>query len=180
MLGAAQEKWLLDGLARAQPVWTLIAQQTMFAPLGIGSSEPGASIWSDLWDGYPRSRTAITEAMARNSIRNAVILSGDVHSCWVNDVNRNAADPSSPKVATEIVTTCLASRNAPESLFANARRDNRHVRFMDNAHSGYVLLDLDRKRLTARFRTVTDLTHDTAACETLATFEIEDRTVVRT
>lgn len=151
MLGAAQEAWLLEDLARPQPSWTLLAQQTLFAPLLMQRPE-GEMIWSDMWDGYPAARETLLKALGGNTVQRALILSGDVHSFWRNDVLHRGR-----QVADEIVTSCLASRNAPAALFATAQADNAHVRFLDNAHAGYTLVDLDRRSARVSFRAVRDL-----------------------
>ena len=54
ILGAPQEAWLFDGLARSEARWNILAQGVLMAqlrqrvpPIGI------VGHWTDAWDGYP-------------------------------------------------------------------------------------------------------------------------------
>ena len=107
-------------------------------------------------------------------MRNAAVLGGDVHSFWVNDIREDFARPSSPTIATEFVTTCLASRNGPAALFDPAQALNPHVRFIDNSHAGYVLLDVGQKELTGDLRAVRDLTDPASAAYSLGRVVVAD------
>ena len=169
MLGQAQEDWLRDSLARDGATWSVLAQQTLFSRLVLPNG-PEAR-YSDIWDGYPASRERVLTALAQKP--NPVILSGDVHSFWVNDVLGDFARPDQPPIATEFVTSCLASRNGPESLFGQAKALNPHVRHLDNRRAGYVLLDFDRARLTADLRAVDDLADPNSACRSAGRFAVE-------
>lgn len=173
ILGAAQERWLAQGLAGERARWTLIAQQTLFSRLFL----PGgpAERYSDIWDGYAAGRDRLVQHLSSGQIRNPIILSGDVHSFWVNDVTQRFDDARAPTIATEFVTTCLASRNAPGSLIGQASGLNPHVRFLDNSVSGYVLVDLDCHRLTTDLRAVESLTDPASRCRSLKQFIVEDR-----
>ncbi|MDX3899703.1 MAG: alkaline phosphatase D family protein [Sphingobium sp.] len=172
MLGRPQEAWLADGLAREHARWSLIAQQTLFARLHLPGGPDAA--YTDIWDGYAANRGRLIEALTRPNVRNPVLLGGDVHSFWLNGIKGDPERPDSPTVATEIVTSCLASRNGPEDLFAPARRLNPHVRFLDNAHAGYTLIDVHRERLSIDMRAVDDLTDLSSKCQSLARYAVED------
>ncbi len=172
MLGHAQADWLDRGLARETGRWSLVAQQTMFSRLFL----PGGDglFYSDFWDGYRASRDRVLAAFARPAIRNPILLGGDVHSFWVNDVKRDFNATRAPTIATEIVTTCLAARNGPEALFGPARALNPHVRFLGNRHAGYVALDITPAAMTVDLRAVGDLADPSSRCTSLARFTVED------
>lgn len=172
MLGTAQERWLTAGLQRERAQWSLIVQQTLFSRLVLQQG-PQAR-YSDIWDGYEATRDRTVAALIQPSVRNPVILGGDVHSFWVNDVKQDFDVSADPVVATEIVTSCLASRNGPEALFGPARSLNSHVHFLDNAHSGYVLLELTRDSLDIDLRAVADLANRASTCFSLTRCRIED------
>lgn len=172
MLGAVQEHWLERGLAADNARWSLVTQQTLFSRLFLPAGTSAA--YSDIWDGYSANRLRLTKALGAPDIRNAVILGGDVHSFWGNDVKENFDDPTSRVVASEIVTSCLASRNGPEALFGPAPALNPHVRFLDNRHAGYVLLDIDSERINADFRAVDDLADPKSVSRSLKALDIAD------
>ncbi|MET4898934.1 alkaline phosphatase D family protein [Sphingomonadaceae bacterium jetA1] len=173
MLGTAQTRWLSDGLRTETAPWSLIVQQTLFARLHLADG-PGAR-WSDIWDGYPASRRQALAALQAPEVRNALILGGDVHSFWLNDIVRNPERGDGPIVASEIVTSCLASRNGPAALFGPAKRLNPQVRFLDNDHAGYVLVDLDRSRAMVDCRAVDDLADPASPTRSLARGIVADR-----
>lgn len=171
MLGAAQEAWLAQGLRDERATWSLIAQQTLFSRLYLPQGPDAA--YSDIWDGYAATRDRTLAALAQPAVRNPVLLGGDVHSFWINDVKQDFARSESATVATEIVTSCLASRNGPEALFAPAPRLNPHVRFLDNDHAGYVLLDVTAGRLAIDLKAVESLVDPGSACRSLARYAVE-------
>lgn len=167
MLGRAQEAWLSAGLAGSRARWTLLGQQTLFSPLALPEPTP---VWGDFWDGYPAARSRLKAELART--QNPVVLGGDLHSFWLCDVQEDAGRSAPRAVGTEIVTTCLASHNGPEALFQAARPLNPHVRFLDNAHAGYALLDITEERLSGDLRVVSDLLDPSATTTSLRRFDI--------
>jgi alkaline phosphatase D len=92
MLGAAQLKWLLDGLGASTATWKVIATSVpLSVPKGGGEAVPGNDGWAGGPDGtgFERERQAIVEGILTNKLKNVVFLSGDVH--WVQ---ANAYDPN--------------------------------------------------------------------------------------
>lgn len=53
----------------------------------------------DGWDGYAASRRRITQGWLDAKVRNALVLTGDVHRSWANAVKVDYKDPASPVVA---------------------------------------------------------------------------------
>ncbi len=173
VLGKRQEAWLDRGLAREKSIWSLVTQQTIFSRLALPQA-PDAR-YSDIWDGYEAARQRATASLSRPAVRNAVLLGGDVHSFWLNNIRADFGDPASKVIASEVVTSCLASRNGPAALFDTARALNPHVRFLDNAHAGYVLLDIVPDRIDIDLRAVASLADPAARCFSLARRTIADR-----
>lgn len=169
ILGAAQEAWATSSFRNAQPIWTVIAQQTLFSPLELAQA-PESMIWSDAWDGYPHSRRVFMDALASGSAKNTLILGGDVHSFWHNEIAH-----AGRRVGHEIVTSCLASRNAPQALFQDVQARNPHVRFTDNRHAGYVLIELAPRSALIDYRAVDSLTVQGARSRSLHMTEIAAR-----
>jgi alkaline phosphatase D len=171
MMGQPQEAWLASGLAGERARWSLIVQQTLFSRLFLPQGR--SARYTDIWDGYEANRGRALQALRTPAVRNAVVLGGDVHSFWVNDV-REDFERTSPTIATEFVTSCLASRNGPATLFDPARTLNPHVRFLDNSHSGYILLDVARGELTGNLRAVRDLADPASPAFSLGRVVIAD------
>jgi alkaline phosphatase D len=150
ILGAAQERWLSDRLAGETRPWSLVAQQVFFAPLWLDGAR--RTTFSDQWDGYAANRNRVLAAMARPAVRNPVVLSGDVHSFWVNDLD----GPGGAAIGSEIVTSALGAASPPAGRFGDVGRNNPHVRFHDVDHAGWVRLDIDRATLRADVRMIAD------------------------
>ncbi|MEC3909348.1 alkaline phosphatase D family protein [Sphingobium sp. CR2-8] len=167
IMGTAQESWLAGRLTREQRPWTIIAQQVFFAPLWLDGGH--RSSFSDQWDGYAANRDRLLGGLAQPAVRNAVVLSGDVHSFWCNDLN----DGSGKAVGTEIVTSAIAAASPPPGRFGDVKAHNPHIRFSDTRHAGYVLIDISRHALDADFRAIADLTRVDSPPSSLAQFRIE-------
>lgn len=56
---------------------------------------PGRSFNPDAWDGYAANRDRIVRGLVDSPVRNAVVLTGDVHSHWAAEVHERFDDPSS-------------------------------------------------------------------------------------
>jgi len=99
-----------------------------------------------------------------------VVVGGDIHAFFANDLHLDFDDPASPVVATEFVGTSITSYPAPYALFAQAVPDNPHVRFCESRRRGYVSVDLERARMEVRLRVVSDAHDPKADIATLKTF----------
>ncbi len=168
IMGAAQEAWLADRLAGERRPWSLIAQQVFFAPLWLDAAR--SATFSDQWDGYAANRDRLTAAMGGPAVRNAVVLSGDVHSFWANDLSDAAGKP----VGGEIVTSALGALGPPAGRFGDARGNNPHIRFSEVERSGYVLMDVARTRLVADIRAIADRTEAASPVRSMASFAMND------
>jgi len=107
-------------------------------------------------------------------VSNPIILSGDIHSFWTNDLKIDFDDHRSPTIATEFVGTSISSRGVPYERFAKFLPNNPHVRFFESRLRGYVSIELTHPTMTTRFRTVADVRDPNSSISTLRTFMIED------
>jgi alkaline phosphatase D len=164
IMGDTQERWLSNRLAGEVRPWTLVAQQVFFAPLWLDGAH--RSTFSDQWDGYAANRDRVLREMTRPAVRNPIVLSGDVHSFWVNDLD----GPSGSAIGSEIVTSALAAASPPVDRFSDIDRNNPHVRFHDVEQAGWVKLDIDRNALRADMRMISDRADANGAVRSLGTF----------
>ena len=174
MIGLAQEQWLFDGLARSPARWNVIAQDVLMAQLRETDREGTKGFWTDNWNGYPASRARLLQHIHDSKVANPVVIGGDIHSFWNNDLKLDFDDPASPTVATELVGTSITSPGVPYELFASFLPENPHVRFFESRKRGYVMVELARDRMTARFQTISDVADPQATLSTLRSFTIED------
>jgi len=172
MLGAAQEAWLAEGLARSTGRWNLITQQTLFAP-SVRPSDKGPQHWTDGWEGYPAARERLTAQLADGRAANPVILGGDVHCAYVADIQEKPGVPNSRIVATEFCATSITSQGTSAENVQGYLRANPHLRYGNPTHRGYTLIDLGRDKLEARQRVIETPKRTNAAISTHASFTVE-------
>lgn len=175
LTGPRQQRWLLDGLRSSRARWDILGQQVFFAPLDVLAG-PRRGVNPDAWDGYGANRERITAGLAR--VRNAVVLTGDVHSHWAAEIN----DPRSGPVATELVTTSISSGGDGSDSRPDVRAilpENPHIKYFSNRR-GYVRTRITADEMRVQFRTLPFVTRPGAPARTDATFVIADRVPVLT
>jgi alkaline phosphatase D len=173
LLGLDQERWLDDQLARSRTRWTLIGQQTLLAHAD-SQPGPGELIWTDGWSGYPVARDRLVASLARPSVRNPVVLGGDVHAHYVCDIGRDARDPGSPLVATELCSTSLTSPSLAQPRIDGIRGENPRILLADGRRRGYLSVEVAPQRLQAALRVIDDPRQPQPRVSTLARFAVED------
>ena len=181
MLGFEQEAWLRDGLEDSHARWNVIAQQVMMGQLVHdydGDGDPGDPpiYWHDAWDGYPVARQRIIDHLARARIRNPMLITGDWHSTFVNDIKADFSDPGSATVATEFVGTSISSNGdipVYGPYYGPMIRANPHIKFFDGDRRGYVRCNVDRRRWRTDLRMVSTVSRPDAPVSTFASFEVE-------
>ncbi len=173
MLGAEQESWLYDRLARSTARWNLIGQNVVMAAFLDGRAPAESHRWTDAWDGYPANRSRLIDHIATSGAANPVVMTGDNHAFWTNDLKRDFNDPRSPTVATEFVGTSITSFGPPYELFMSKMPMNPHVRFFESRKRGYVSVDLSPQQMTTRFQALSDAADPEATVDTLKTFVVE-------
>lgn len=176
MTGDRQERWLLNNLDRSQTRWNIIAQQVLMAELDhqVGSGE---IFWNDSWDGYPLARNRILSHIADRQIANPVVITGDWHSTFVNDLKLDFKNPKSPTVAAEFVVTAISTggdNNGYEDYYGRFIPENPHIKFFDGDRRGYFRVNLNHQRWQTDLRIVTTVTQADAPVYTLASFVVEN------
>ena len=112
---------------------------------------------TDDWDGYPANRARLLKRIHDTQVSNPVVIGGDIHSFFANDLKLDFDDPASPIVATEFVGTSISSYGPPYEMIAKTLPDNPHVHFFESRQRGYVCVDLERSHMQARMRVVSDV-----------------------
>jgi alkaline phosphatase D len=170
LTGAAQETWLLDGLGQHLGTWDILGQQVFFARRFDAA---GASSM-DAWDGYRASRNRIQQGWVQRTVRNPVVLTGDVHRAWANNLKADYANPNSATIGTELVCTSISSGgNGTGSTTIPDVANNPHLRFHSDRR-GYVRTTIGPTQIRADFRVVNTVTEHGAPVSTLRSFAILD------
>jgi alkaline phosphatase D len=173
MIGMAQEAWLFDGLAKSTARWNIIAQDVLMATFREREPDGATAYWTDDWNGYPASRDRLMRHLHDAKTANPVVLSGDIHSFWSNDLHLDPDNARSPIVASEFVGTSITSYGPPHEQFVSWLPDNPHVHFFESRKRGYVSVDLTPDRMTTRFQALSDVRDPKATVSTLKSFVVE-------
>jgi alkaline phosphatase D len=177
MLGATQEKWLLENLERASKtnpdaaLWNCILQPLVFSQFLIPVL--GGRANSDNWDGYPVSRQRIIETCKKHNTRNPVMFGGDIHQNWAAHITEKPVDAQSPVVMPEFVCTSISTLSFT-SLTAKEFKDLApHCVYTDRHLRGYGLVDITPERLQVDFRVVDNIHIPNSKVTTAARFEVK-------
>jgi alkaline phosphatase D len=188
MMGAAQEAWFAETVAESKrrgQTWQVVAQQVVMgeqaAPAGLSALlpddiSPGARQWFtgaeqltalglpwnlDSWSGYPAARARFLEACAANA-SNALVLGGDSHNCWVNNLTAQGA---SRLAAIEFAGGSVSSpgfersltRAEPGQREAMISGANPQLAYCDLTNRGYGAFRLTRTECAADWIAFGDL-----------------------
>jgi phosphodiesterase/alkaline phosphatase D-like protein len=135
MLGAAQEQWMVNGLGASQAKWQVLAQQVMMAPYDAAPGDD-VRVSMDQWSGYPVARDRLLNEVARRAANRTVVITGDIHTNWVNDLRTDDRDFNKPIVATELVGTSISSASA--SVRDSVVFVPRHIKFIGQTDQAVV------------------------------------------
>lgn len=175
LLGAAQETWFADTLAESKQrgqTWQIVTQQVVVGQQLVGATAPSmlpqnvhgntrrfvqvaarlgelGLPWNlDAWDGYPAARARLLESCAANA-SNAVILGGDSHNTWLNNLRAaNGSRLAAVEYAGASVTSPGLERTlsnaAPGARESFMRASNPELAWCDVSRRGYAILRFTR------------------------------------
>lgn len=201
LLGEAQQLWLREELERstgAGTTWQVLGNQIMMAPLSAPdvSAAPAAltaalerlspgitqlikltrfpfPLNTDAWDGYPGARRRVYEAI-RAANGNALVITGDTHTAWANELADDEGRIGAEFGATSITSPSDQEHVAPGGLDYSAaiRARNPHVKYSDGLKRGFLLLTLTRERALAEFFAVSSILSTTYEVVRAAAFTV--------
>jgi alkaline phosphatase D len=175
LTGAEQEAWLLGRIHDSGARWNFVAQQVMMARIDRASGPPEAYSM-DQWPGYERQRQRVLEAIAARPEANGIVLAGDIHSHWANDLVIDFDGGPRRVVAAELVGTSISSGGngtavppSQEAILA----ENPVVRF-HSQQRGYVRVGVTPEAVRADFEVVDFIDRPGGTVSTAASFRIEN------
>jgi alkaline phosphatase D len=175
LLGEEQEKWLMDQFAASRAKWNVLAQQVMMARV---DRFPGEAVGyaMDQWPGYEMNRRRLLRAFHDRRVSNPVVIAGDIHTNWANDLIADFDDLESRVVGSEFVGTSIASGgngvDAPARL-AELLAENPFVK-LHNAQRGYVRCEVTPTQWRTDYRVVEYVNRPGSPITTRASFVVED------
>lgn len=126
----------------------------------------------DMWDGYPADRERLYGAIKAAQAR-AIVLAGDSHAFWVNDLFNDAG----VRAGVEFGTTGITSPGGGDymaafpigEVFASA---NKEVVFNDQKAKGFILLTLTPTEAKVDLMAVSNITEPTYETRVVKTFRV--------
>ncbi len=174
LLGAQQREWLSAGLERSPATWNILAQQVMMARVDL---EKGDRVMHsmDQWPGYEFERRRVLQHFRDKKIKNPVVLTGDIHSNWANELMLDQDRPGSPNVGVEFVGTSISSSGDGTATPKSAEHllaENPFLKF-HNTERGYVHCEVTPAQWKTDFKTVPFVTRSGAPLNSRARFVVE-------
>lgn len=157
MIGPDQLGWLASEMKNSTAQWKILGQQVMMAPLEVPFFGP---VNPDAWDGYRAERGRVYDSILTNNIDNVVVLTGDIHTFWANDLPLSGYDPSTGanSIGVEFVVASVTTENgglpAGQQVIQLA---NQHMKYINLADHGYIILDVNQQRTQADYFIINDI-----------------------
>jgi alkaline phosphatase D len=174
LLGQRQREWLFRGLERSRATWNVLAQQVMMARVDRLAGEPiGHSM--DQWPGYESERRQVLRYLHDKKVANPIVLTGDIHTHWANDLIADFDQLQSKVVASEFVGSSMTSGGDGTKTPARINElyaENPFVKYY-SAQRGYVSCDVTPKTWRADFRCLDFVTKPGSPITTAASFLVE-------
>ena len=140
-------------LVELEKAWSEVRAFVEFTKLGLPLNV-------DAWDGYPAARQRFYEMAQGAGVRDLVVLTGDTHEFWANDLK----DAEGGAMGVEIGTTGVTSPGPTGYLGDRAfdyslllRRKNPSVRWHGTGRNGYVLLRFEGEKARADYVAVSSV-----------------------
>jgi alkaline phosphatase D len=135
-------KDMLDGmLAKLKPEYQARVHDE------LASYRAGVPMDVDAWDGYPAARERLYETFRRTGAR-PVVLSGDSHAFWANELKDDAGRLVAVEYGTSSITSPsyadMLGHDFPLGMAIQAR--NPEVKFNDQNRKGFILLTLTHQQ----------------------------------
>lgn len=157
ILGKAQFNWLTENLSK-EYIWNIIGNQVPFGPM-YSPSKVKKETYMDGWDGYPWERTKLVHFMQKLPNKNTVIVTGDYHRAYAIESDEYGTKDTIDNVAVEFITPSITSANddeyyGMEKVPVRKERylmNNPQIKYLNNKDHGYLLLTVDKKKITTSF-----------------------------
>ncbi|MGI4877712.1 MAG: alkaline phosphatase D family protein, partial [Janthinobacterium lividum] len=173
IVGPAQEKWLVDGLAGSKARWKAILQQVMMMDLDRARDDAVRTINPDSWAGYAVPRDRLLNALRDRRIGNVVALTGDEHQNFAGELRASTAREAAP-AAIEFVLTSATSGGDGQDVRPGSDRilaRNPGLKFI-NDQRGYGLCTVTPDRFETAFRVLDQVSRPGGIVSTRATLTV--------
>jgi len=174
MLGQDQQDFIIDNFKASKAAnkpWRILANQVIMGRLltpdftpyiseeaikNIEPAWPGVRdfltlskynmpVYPDSWDGYPLAREVFYKALSDAGVNDMLVLTGDAHEFWVNELTSEAGEKLgmelvTSSVSSETLTAYLGEGTADHNLLLT--QSNPDARYYNALINGYIDLTL--------------------------------------
>lgn len=178
MFGADQQAFIIDALSQSKAdgvPWRLLANQVIMGRLLTPDFSPyidedalklievdwpevrdfltlskyNMPVYPDSWDGYPVARENFYAALNAAGLNDMLVLTGDAHEFWLNDLTSEAGTKLGMEIVTssvssETLTAYLGDGTAEHNLLLTQK--NEDARYYNATRSGFIDLTLTPKK----------------------------------
>jgi alkaline phosphatase D len=129
----------------------------------------------DQWSGYPVARDRLLRTIADRAPNRTVVITGDIHTHWANELHAGFDRPDRPVVAAEFVGSSISSDGdgsaEPAARMQSQFAENPHVKFFQNRR-GYVRCTVSPEQWLAEYRSVPYVSRPGAPLETPSKWQL--------
>ncbi len=170
MLGKAQSDHIIEALSTSKKndvKWRLLANQVVMGQVlttdmtpyidaetldKIAVAWPGVKnvfelskfqlpVYPDSWDGYPAARENFYNKLKSVGVEDIVVLTGDSHEFWINDLTSKSGDKmgvelGTSSVSSETLVSFMGDNTADYNLLIT--QANSDVRYYNAVHNGFI------------------------------------------
>ena len=190
MLGQDQLSFITDTFTRSkangQP-WRLLANQVVMGRLATPDLTPHVDeaamtaiepqwggirdfvelsayslpVYPDSWDGYPAAREKLYDALDAAGVHDMLVVTGDAHEFWVNDLTNDdgvqmGVEFGTTSVSSETLAAFLGEATADYALLMT--QSNPDVRYYNALYNGYTDLRFTPKKAVAHLIAIDTVT----------------------
>jgi len=177
MFGADQQDFIIDALRQSKQdgvPWRLLANQVIMGRLLTPDFSPyidetalarievdwpevrdfltlskyNMPVYPDSWDGYPVARENFYAALDAAGLNDMLVLTGDAHEFWLNELTSEAGrkvglELVTSSVSSETLTAYLGDGTAEHNLLLT--KENPDARYYNATRNGFIDLTLTAK-----------------------------------
>ena len=172
LLGGEQKRWLKRQLIGSGARWNVLAQQVM---MGMVDRRLNGTYSMDQWPGYAHERMELLRFLEDRRIPNPVVLTGDIHTNWANELRADDRRAEDPVIAPEFVATSLSSGGDgydKPNRYDELRAKHPGIKF-HNGERGYIRCTITDSQWRSDFVSVDRVETPGGRCFTRASFVVE-------
>ncbi len=175
-LGKEQREWLFQEFEESKTTWRVLGNPSVLATTWKENypedvklpllktkliAADGKSADYDQWDGYPAERRKLFD-LFRKHRGNIVVLSGDIHVCFVIELKENPFDEMEEVSAVEFINTSLTSQNLDDKMKWSPRTESLkheaalmrafpHLKWCELDSHGFNIVDVTPERIQVEY-----------------------------